>query len=132
MPLAPLVVVVRVEPVKPIEPTAAYRSVPVVLFLRRRPVISWPCWVCGLVRQGPLQDVPASYEMKTPSREPTMRLLLLRGLTRTLSAARYCENGPSGRRAQVAPWSVLLKIPAPPYRYPYPISPVPAYTTLLL
>src|SRR5919201_7172693 len=87
--------------------------------LSSRPVTSCLCVRKLLVKHGPVQLTPPSYEKYRPCFVPATTLLLLFGSTRTLPTALYCGNCPGGSvyiipntsapsTVQVAPASVDL------------------------
>src|SRR3954447_1038187 len=86
------------------------------------PVTSCRCVLKLLVKHGPDQFVPPSYEKYRPCFVPATTLLPLFGSTRTLPTALYCGNSPAGSGSaapntsgastlQVAPASVDLRMP---------------------
>src|SRR6266545_7841730 len=92
-----------------------------------------------LVRQGPDQLTPASYEKNRPVFVPTTTFLLLFGSTRTFETAWYCGQVPPLAAGYAGvktfapsvchefPASVLLSTPAlPKAKEPKLISPVAA------
>src|SRR5262245_26824995 len=98
------------------------RVTPPPMFDSSRPVMSWRMVLKALVRQGPVQFAPPSYEKYSPSFVPATTRLLLFGSTRTLPTALYCGNCPAGsgnagpntvgaRTVQFAPASVDLRMP---------------------
>src|SRR6266705_2168165 len=117
---------------------ATIRVFPPPTSLSSRPVTSWRCVLKLLVKHGPVQFVPPSYEKYRPCLVPATTLLLLFGSTRTLPTALYCGNCPAGSTyampntsapstVQVAPALVDLRIPwLPRVNEPKFRSPVPA------
>src|SRR5437667_2148550 len=101
---------------------AMIRVLPPPASLSSRPVTSCRCVLKLLVKHGPVQFVPPSYEKYSPCFVPATTLLLLFGSTRTLPTALYCGNCPGGSlyimpntsapsTVQVPPASVDFKIP---------------------
>src|ERR1041385_5619776 len=73
----------------PRTPTAArMRVTPPPMFVSSSAVMSWRMVVKVLVRQGPVQFAPPSYERYKPSFVPATTLLLLFGSTRTFTTMR--------------------------------------------
>src|SRR6476659_10912067 len=75
---------------------AMIRVLPPPMLLSSRPVTSWRCVLKALVKHGPLQLAPPSYEKNRPCLVPATTLLLLFGSTRTFPTALYCGYCPGG------------------------------------
>src|SRR5439155_23434335 len=75
---------------------AIIRVLPPPRSLSSRPVTSCRCVLKLLVKHGPAQVVPPSYEKYRPCFVPATTLLLSLGSTRTLPTALYCGNSPGG------------------------------------
>src|SRR6266478_3611105 len=117
---------------------AIIRVVPPPKSLSSRPVTSCRCVLKLLVKHGPDQLVPPSYEKYRPVFVPATTLLPLLGSTRTLPTALYCGNWPAGSgrpgpntldpsSVQLVPALVDLSMPwLPMEKEPKFRSPVPA------
>src|SRR4030095_8502708 len=75
---------------------ATIRVLPPPRSLSSKPGTSCRCVLKVLVKHGPLQFVPPSYEKYNPFFVPASTLLLLFGSTRTLPTALYCGHSPGG------------------------------------
>src|SRR6185436_20756788 len=93
------------------------------MLVSSRPVMSWRIEEKLLVKHGPVQFVPPSYERYRPVLVPATTLLLLFGSTRTLPTAWYCGNCPTGTGSAAPktldPTTVQLSPPSVDFRIPW-------------